>query len=289
MNKIIYLTGLLMAMADSVPGVSGGTIAFILGVYDELIENIYNLKDKTKRSTSFKFLSKLGIGWIIGFVTAIFLISGLVEQHAYVISSTFLGFIIASIPLTIKEEKDSLKGKYKYLIFTLLGILIVTLISYFGQTLTAGSGGLNNSIIAYIYVFVVGSLAICSMLLPGISGSTILVIFGIYFSIISYIKEVLTLNFEHIGFLFALGFGILFGAFAFINIINFLFNNYRAQTIYTIEGLMIGSLYPIILGPTTIETHSYHALSFDTFSIFGFIIGLLIISSLALIKKQLEN
>ncbi len=289
MNKIVYLTGLLMAMADSVPGVSGGTIAFILGVYDDLISNIYNLKDKAKRSASIKFLTKLGIGWIIGFVSAIFLISGLVESHAYIISSTFLGFIVASIPLTIKEEQESLKGHYQYLIFTIIGILIVTLISYFGQAITAGTSGLTAGFATYIYVFLVGSLAICSMLLPGISGSTILVIFGIYFSIISYIKEVLTFNFEHIGFLIALASGILFGAFAFINLINYLFTHYRAQTIYTIEGLMIGSLYPIILGPTTIETHSYHALTFDTFSIFGFIIGVLIISSLTIIKTKMEK
>lgn len=289
MNKIIYITGLLMAMADSVPGVSGGTIAFILGVYDELIANIYNLKDKTKRSESFKFITKLGIGWVIGFVSAIMLISGLVENHAYIISSTFLGFIIASIPLTIKEEKSSLQGKYQYLIFTLLGILIVSLISYFGQALATGSGGLTPSIGSYIYVFFVGSIAICSMLLPGISGSTILVIFGIYFSIITYVKEFLTLNFTNTPFLIALALGILFGALAFINVINYLFSNYRAQTIYMIEGLMIGSLYPIILGPTTITTHNYHALSFDTFSILGFIIGIVIISSLAIVKQKMEK
>lgn len=289
MNKIIYLTGLLMAMADSVPGVSGGTIAFILGVYDELISNIYNLKNPLKRAASLKFISKLGLGWIIGFISAIMLISGLVESHAYVISSTFLGFIIASIPLTIKEEHASLKGKYQYLIFTVIGVIIVSLISYFGQHITTGSQGLTPGILSYLYVFIVGILAICSMLLPGISGSTILVIFGIYFSIINYIKEFLTLNFDNVGFLLALGFGILFGAFAFINVINYLFNNYRAQTIYTIEGLMIGSLYPIILGPTTIQTHTYHALSFDTFSIIGFIIGIGIISTLAIIKKKITD
>ncbi len=289
MQKIVYLTGLLMAMADSVPGVSGGTIAFILGQYDELIGNIYNLKDKTKRSQSFKYLSKLGTGWIIGFVTAIFLIASLVESHAYVISSTFLGFIIASIPLTLKEEQETVKGKYQYLIFTVLGICLVIGVSFFGQAITSGSTVLTNSITAYLYVFFVGAIAISAMLLPGISGSTVLVIFGIYFSIITYVKEFFTLNFEHIGFLFALGFGILFGAVTFVKIINHLFTNYRAQTIYCIEGLMIGSLYPIILGPTTIETHNYHALSLDTFSIIGFAIGILIISTLAIVKTKLEK
>lgn len=290
MNKIIYLTGLLMAMADSVPGVSGGTIAFILGVYDDLIANIYNLKDKNKRKASLGFLSKLGTGWIIGFVSSVLLISGLVESHAYVISSMFLGFIIASIPLTINEEKDNMRGNYHHLIFTIIGILIVTAISFFGQFVTADAANTTNiSLGMYIYVFFVGALAICSMLLPGISGSTMLVIFGIYFQIIATIKEVLTLNFDHIFILVALGLGILFGAATFINVINYLFNNFRSQTLYTIEGLMLGSLYPVILGPTTITTVSYDALSFSTFSILAFIFGIVIIFGLAILKTKFEQ
>ncbi len=290
MNKIIYLTGLLMAIADSVPGVSGGTIAFILGVYDDLIENIYNLKDKATRRASISFLIKLGIGWIIGFTSSVLLISGLVESHAYIISSVFLGFIFASIPLTINEEKDAMRGNYKHLIFTLIGIIIVVAISFFGQNITSATTNTGDiSLAMYVYVFIVGAIAICSMLLPGISGSTMLLIFGIYFQIIAIVKEVLTLQFDHILILITLGLGILFGAATFINVINYMFKNFKSQTLYTIEGLMIGSLYPIILGPTTIKDAGYSALSFSTFSIIAFAFGILIIYGLAMLKTKFEQ
>ncbi len=285
MNKLTYLTGLLMAMADSVPGVSGGTIAFILGMYDKLISSISNLRYQEKRSESLAFLSKIAVGWIIGFVVAIFFISGFVETHAYTISSVFLGFILVSIPLTIRDEKATMKGNYRHLIFTLIGLVTVTLISLFGQSVTSGNAAETTSLFAYIYVFIVGMIAICSMLLPGISGSTVLVIFGIYFQIINSVKEILTFDFSNLPIVIAFGMGILVGALSFVRVINYLFAHYRSQTLYLIQGLMIGSIYPIILGPTTIEGANFDPLSLATFSIIAFIGGIAIILGIEKLKN----
>ncbi len=289
MNVLTYLTGLLMAMADSVPGVSGGTIAFILGMYDKLIGSISNLQYKEHRKESLQFLIKVAIGWIIGFVLAIFLITGIVETRAYEISSLFLGFIIVSIPLTIKDEKHTMSGNYQHLIFTLIGFSVVIFVSIFGQSITSGSTEANGTIFAYIYVFIVGMIAICSMLLPGISGSTILVIFGIYFQIITAVKEVLTFNFSQLPIVITFGLGIIVGAASFVKIINYLFTNYRSQTLYLIQGLMIGSIYPIILGPTTIKGLNLTALSIDTFSIIAFGIGIIIILGIEKLKLVFNN
>ena len=108
-----------MALADSVPGVSGGTIAFILGLYDDFINSLNNIisKDKEKRKAAFLFLIKLGIGWVVGMASAAIVITSLFETYIYQISSLFIGFILFAIPLIIMEEKESLKGKYQNIIF----------------------------------------------------------------------------------------------------------------------------------------------------------------------------
>ena len=95
--------GFCMALADSVPGVSGGTVAFIMGFYDKFIGSIDDLffgKMKKKKS-AFGYLVKLGIGWAVGMVLAILILSVLFESHIYTVSSLFIGFIAGSIPLII--------------------------------------------------------------------------------------------------------------------------------------------------------------------------------------------
>ena len=109
-----FIRGFCMALADSVPGVSGGTIAFILGFYDYFVNALHNLisKDKTKRLKALKYLSKIGIGWIVGFILSVLFITSIFEKNIYEINSLFLGFIIASIPLIIKSERKILIENY---------------------------------------------------------------------------------------------------------------------------------------------------------------------------------
>ena len=128
---INFIRGLFMALADSVPGVSGGTIAFIMGFYDKFINSLDSLiyGSKKEKIESLKFLIKLGIGWVVGMVLAALVLANLFDKHIYIISSLFLGFVIFAIPLIIKEEKECLKGKYYNIIFTIIGIVLVVLIT----------------------------------------------------------------------------------------------------------------------------------------------------------------
>ena len=116
------IRGFCMALADSVPGVSGGTIAFILGFYDKFINSLDDLAygDWNKKKKAMFFLLKLAIGWLIGMILAVLILTSLFEKNIYAISSVFIGFIIFSIPLIIKEEKGSLKENNHNLIFTLI-------------------------------------------------------------------------------------------------------------------------------------------------------------------------
>ena len=284
--------GFCMALADSVPGVSGGTIAFILGFYDKFINSLDDLVygDKEKKKKAIFFLIKLGIGWIIGLAFATLVLTSLFEKQIYKVSSVFMGFIIFSIPLIIKEEKECLKGKYINLIFTIIGILIVSLITYFNPV--SGGGNIVDisslNIGLCLYIFVVAMIAISAMVLPGISGSTLLLIFGLYIPIISAIKEFLHLNFSVVPVLIIFGLGIIAGIVLVIRLIKIALKKFRSQTMYCIIGLMIGSLYAIVMGPTTLGTPQ-PPMSIGTFSILFFIIGGIIIIGLEKIKSILEN
>lgn len=286
------IRGFCMALADSVPGVSGGTIAFILGFYDKFINSLDDLAfgDFAKKKKALFFLFKLGIGWMIGMVSAVLVLTNLFESHIYQVSSVFIGFILFSIPLIIKEEEESLKGKYYYLIFTLIGIAIVALITYFnpisGDSNVVDISNLNIGLA--LYMFVAAMIAISAMVLPGISGSTLLLIFGLYIPIISAIKEFLHFNFNYVPALFVFGLGILFGIVLVIRLIKIALAKYRSQSIYCILGLMIGSIYAIIMGPTTLN-ETTAPLSVSTFSILAFILGGVIILGLEKIKGVLEK
>ena len=293
MNYLINaIRGFCMAIADSVPGVSGGTIAFILGFYDKFIESLNNLAygDKNKKKEALKFLLQLGTGWGLCMILAIIVLSNLFENHIYKVSSAFIGFIIFSIPIIIRDEKKSLKGKYKNIIFTILGITVVTLITYFNPVANNPSGiDLSNlNIFLCIYIFIAAMIAVSAMLLPGISGSTLLLIFGLYIPIITSAREVMKLNFSSLPVLIIAFFGVITGVALIIKLIKKALDNYRSKTIYFILGLMLGSIYAIVMGPTTLSIPK-ESLSVQTFNILFFIIGCLVIFALDKLKIILEN
>lgn len=283
--------GFCMALADSVPGVSGGTIAFILGFYDKFINSLNDIffGDLNKKKSAIWFLFKLGTGWIIGMSIAVFILTSLFEKKIYAVSSLFIGFIIFSIPLIIKEEKDNIKGHYKNIIFAIIGILVVCLITYFNPMTGSSSVNIKDLNIGLVlYLLIAGIVSISAMVLPGISGSTLLLIFGLYIPIINGIKEFLNFNFTYVPALFCFGIGVLLGIALVIKLIKIALEKYRSATVYLIIGLMIGSLYAIVTGPTTLEIPQ-DALSIDTFNIIYFIIGGIVIIGLDKIKEYLEK
>lgn len=227
-------------------------------------------------------------GWVIGFSLSVIILSKLFNSHIYGMSSLFLGLSIFALPLIIKEEKGVLKGKYGNLIFTILGIAVVVLITYLNPT--KGSGNIKNisnlSIGVVIYIFVSAMIAISAMVLPGISGSTLLLILGIYVPIINQIKELLHFNFSYLPTLIVFGLGVITGILTVIKLVKKGLKSHRSKMIYLIIGLMVGSLYAIIMGPTTLDVPKA-ALSFSTFNIITFMIGGVILVGLEIMKTKL--
>lgn len=288
MYVIQFIRGFCMALADSVPGVSGGTIAFLLGFYDQFITSIDDLLtgNMEKKKKALFFLIKIGIGWVCGFLMAVLILTSVFESHIYAISSLFIGFIIFAIPIVAKEEKECLCEKKGASVFILVGVAVVAAITYFNPV----SGGGNAveltkmSVGLGIFIFFAGAIAISAMVLPGISGSTLLLILGIYLPIITGIKEFLHLNFSYVPALFVFGCGVIVGIFSSVKLIRKALEKYRAQMIYTIIGLMLGSIYAVIMGPTTLDTPQ-PAMGWSEFSIVFFLIGGVVIVGMQLLKN----
>ena len=282
------MNGFCMALADSVPGVSGGTVAFIMGFYDRFIGSIHDLafgKMKEKKA-AIVYLAKLGVGWIIGMVMAVIILSALFESHIYAVSSLFIGFIAGAIPLIVKEEKESMKEVSKGILFCLIGIMLVVGITWANGSVGGALMDLGEfSIGAAIKLFFIGMIAISAMFLPGISGSTLLLIFGAYIPVITAIKGILSLDFSYIPNMMFFGCGVLAGTVTVVKAIKVCLENYRTQTVYMILGMMIGSFYAIIMGPTTLEVPQA-ALNLRSFQIISAVVGVSLVLGMQMIKER---
>lgn len=290
---INLIRGMFMAFADSVPGVSGGTIAFVMGFYNELIDSINTLVSHSSiknKKNALIFLSKIGVGWTLGLITSVLFIASIFESEIYNISSLFIGFILFSIPIVLKEEQKNLKSNYRHLIYLFAGIIIVSLITYFNPVSKGGGIDVSISHLSLslaLYIFIAGAIAISAMILPGISGSTLLLIFGLYTPIITATRHVILFNFSYLPVLIVFALGILFGIVTIVKLISSLLKTKRSQLVYFILGLMIGSFYAVFMGPTTLEI-PLPPMNLKTFNVFFFLIGALIIILLDSLKFILK-
>lgn len=289
-NKNIIMDGIggfCMALADSVPGVSGGTIAFIMGFYDQFIGSIDRLVfgSFAEKKKALGYLVKLGIGWIIGMGLAVVVLSALFESQIYVVSSLFIGFIAGSIPLIINEEKESFRQVAKGIWFGILGAVLVIGIAWLnGQVGTTSMDLGQFSLGLGVKLFLIGMVAISAMFLPGISGSTLLLIFGAYIPVITAIRAVLGLQLAYIPALFFFGMGILAGAATVVKGIRVCLERFRPQAVYAILGMMIGSFYAIIQGPATLDVPK-PAMTFQTFNIIACVAGVVLVLGMQKLKS----
>lgn len=283
--------GFCMALADSVPGVSGGTVAFIMGFYDSFIGSIDRLifGKAEEKKTAFLYLIKLGIGWVIGMALATLVLTSLFRDHIYLVSSLFFGFVAGSIPLILREEKENFRKVKKGILFFVLGLLLVVAVTAANKAaigagfdlghLTAGSG---------LCLFLVGMIAICAMFLPGISGSTLLLIFGAYLPVLTAIRGIIGLQISYLPGLLIFSAGIAAGGATVVRGIRICLDRFRPQMLYLILGMMIGSFYAIVMGPTTLEIPQ-EAMTLSHFEILPAIAGVLVVLCMQMIKQVKKN
>lgn len=282
------IDGFCMALADSVPGVSGGTVAFIMGFYDRFIGSIHDLVfgKREEKKGALWYLVKLGVGWVAGMLLAVAVLSALFESHIYVVSSLFIGFIAGAIPLIVKEERQSLRKNRRGILFGLLGMLAVAGITWANGRVYSVSMDLGQfSVGLGIRLFLIGMIAISAMFLPGISGSTLLLILGAYIPVITAVKGVLSFELSYIPCLIFFGCGVLTGSVTVVKGIRVCLERFRPQTIYMILGMMIGSFYAIAMGPTTLEAPQA-ALSPGSFHIAAAAAGAALVYGMQKIKER---
>lgn len=290
MRFITPFHGFCMALADSVPGVSGGTVAFILGFYDRFINGIHDLfgRDGAARKTALLYLLKLGAGWFVGMVLCVSLLAGLFSVHIYFMSSLFLGLTVASIPFVALAEKSALR-RWQLFPFALLGAAVVV-----SLTMLRTSSGLLTVDMAHLqipdaaYLFLAGAVAITAMVLPGISGSSILLIAGVYLPVIQAIRQFLHLDMQVVPGLMALGLGVIAGAALSIRAIRAALQKHRAAMIWFILGLMLGSLYAIVMGPASLQMPQ-PPLDAAAFRPLAFLLGAGLLAGLELLRRRMER
>ena len=233
---LLLLKGVAMGGADVIPGVSGGTIAFITGIYDELLSSIKSVDlEALKLLKQFQikafwehingnFLITLLIGIAISVLSLAKLMSFLLLNHPILVWSFFFGLIIISSIIVARDVKER---NWKVVIAGIVGIIIAYTISELTPAETPET---------WWFIVLSGSLAICAMILPGISGAFILLILGKYKFIVT------ALNDKDIGIIALFMTGCLVGILSFSRLISYLLEHFKSMTIAMLAGFMIGSL-----------------------------------------------
>ena len=246
---VLVLKGMGMGAADVVPGVSGGTIAFITGIYEELVHSIKNINLRTIstlwkeglpafwKAVNGSFLLSVVGGILISVLTLARILEYLLVNHPILIWSFFFGLVIGSAIFVARSIE---KWNIGTVISGLAGIAIAWIITSFTPAETSE---------AYWFIFLSGALAICAMILPGISGSFILLLLGKYQFVLSALNE------GRISIIAVLLTGALTGIIAFSHLLSWLLEKFHHLTIAMLAGFMIGSLNKIWPWKVTIETY----------------------------------
>ena len=233
---LLYFKGLSMGAADVIPGVSGGTVAFITGIYEELINSIKSIDLGAFRLLFqfriIEFWKKINGNFLIcvlaGIVTSLLslskLMTYLLEQHPISIWSFFFGLILVSSPLILRDIK---KWDFSTALSFIAGIVLAYLITVLSPTETPTN---------LFFIFFCGAIAICAMILPGISGAFILLLIGKYEYMITALIQF------NIPVIIVFVLGCFLGLLGFSHFLSWILKNYRFPTLALLAGFMIGSL-----------------------------------------------
>jgi putative membrane protein len=253
----ITLKGMAMGAADVVPGVSGGTIAFISGIYEELITSINNIdlslikmlrKEGVKavwNKVNGNFLLALFVGIFISVLSLAKFLSWLLENEPILLWSFFFGLVVASIFMVGKEITRWTMG-------SIVVLLLGAALAFFITELPA-----SDNVDSLPYLFLSGALAICAMILPGISGAFILVLLGSYKTILDAVHE------RDIKIILTVGVGAIFGLLSFARLLKWMFNHYKNITLALLTGFILGSLNKIWPWKKVLETKTFGEKTID--------------------------
>lgn len=245
------LKGMVMGMANIIPGVSGGTMAVSMGIYDKLIHCLTHLFKEFKESI--KFVMPILIGMGIALVGLSFVITPAFEHFPLQTNGLFIGLIVGGLPAVWKKVKGN-KIRVSHVIAFLLFFALVIGMAAMGET-EGEAADLTLGLWPVIKLFLVGVLASATMVIPGVSGSMMLLVIGYYNPIVATIKEfveaLVAFDIPEIlrccGILVPMGIGILVGIFAIAKVIEIIFEKFPLQAFWAIIGLIAASPFAILM------------------------------------------
>ena len=248
-NIILVIKGFIMGIANIIPGVSGGTLALTLGIYEDFIGAISHFFSKIK--DNIKFLLPIFIGMGLSILTMSNVISTCFDKFPIPTTLFFMGLVIGGIPMLLSKVKSTKETKQvsSYVIATIT-FSIVMIMALADQIFGSGLGNVNfqnMSVINYIVLFIVGVVAAATMVIPGVSGSLVLMLLGYYLPIINVLKSLT--KFENIfsNLLIALvfGVGVIVGIVAISKIIEYLLAKFETKTYFGVIGFILASVIAI--------------------------------------------
>lgn len=237
--------GICIGAGAILPGISSGVLCVIFGIYDKLVDSVLGIFHNFKKN--FIFLLPFGIGIIIGIVLLGNMLNFLFETYPMPTQYAFIGLIIGSVPVLIKQLNNKNTFKKNYLFFTLIAFLIgicaVILESYISSNFTSDTSLIESlyqnqipSIFSIVFLIIAGFFMSIGIVVPGISSTLILMCFGIYSL---YLEAISTMN---LSILVPLAIGVFLGGFVFLKLIRFLLDKYYMHTFYSIIGFTLGSV-----------------------------------------------
>ncbi len=244
-NLILVIKGFFLGIANIIPGVSGGTLMISLGIFEELIDAISHFFSKFKKNL--KFLIPIVIGAGLSVVLMSRVVTYSLDNFRLPTVIFFVGLIIGGIPMltkTIKKEKINLSG---ILIFLVMFGIIMLMTFYDGGVGEVSFSNMN--FLSYLILFLVGIIAATSMVIPGLSGSFILILLGFYEPIMERIKEFTSFNnlTENFIILGVFGVGVIIGIVLVAKLIEYLLENHEIKTYYGILGFVTASIISILV------------------------------------------
>ena len=232
-----FFKGVAISISQLVPGVSGGTIAMILGIYDKLLHAVNNILKDFKNQ--YKLLLQVGIGAIVGIFLFSNIVKTLFDNFPIPIGYLFIGVILGGAPLMFKKATVKAFNK-KNILFLVLGIIIVLMMGTPNND--ASSIITSLSILNFIWLFVGGIVVAAALILPGISGSFMLFVLGLYNTVITAVSQF------NIPILIPIALGGIFGTLLSARIIESLLIKYPEQTYILIFGFILGSVFSVFPG-----------------------------------------
>lgn len=247
-NFVLFIKGFIMGVANIIPGVSGGTLAIILGIYEEFIGALSHFFKNFK--SNLKFLIPLGIGMLASIASMSSLIDYSFNHFPLATSLFFVGLVIGGIPLLTRKVKgkEGSKKSCNYVVFLITFSIVIFMACASFLFSEAGSVSLSHlSILGIILLFLVGILAAGTMVIPGVSGSLVLMLIGYYYPVISTIKNLTHFkNVSHNMIVLGIfGIGILFGIVAISRLFEYLFKKHETITYYGVLGFIYASILAI--------------------------------------------